>query len=106
MSKWPSAEAASRALPYSPPFGVNIDTLLEEDLDDIEVASIRSGLEGIAVLSAPIVNIGTLLKEALDNVEVASIRSGLEGIAVVSALGIDIGTFLEEDLDDVEVALR
>ncbi len=52
----------------------------------------RSGLEGIAVVSALGIDIGTSLEEDLDDVEVASIRSGLEGIAVVSALGIDIGT--------------
>ncbi len=46
---------------------------------------VRSGLEGIAVVSALGVDIGTFLEEDLDDVEVAFIRSGLEGIAVVSA---------------------
>ncbi len=60
------------------------------------VASVRSGLEGIAVYSALGVDIGPFSRSTWTDFEVASIRSGLEGIAIPSTLGVDIGPFLEK----------
>ncbi len=92
MSRWPPYRSGLEGIAVVSALGVDIGTLLEEDLDDVEVAFSESGLEGIAVYPALGVDIGHPLEEDLDDVEVASHRSGLEGIAVASALGIDIGT--------------
>ncbi len=52
--------------------GIDVSSLLEKDLDDIEVTAVRSGLESIAVPSALGLDVGALLEKDLDNTEVAS----------------------------------
>ena len=53
--------------------GIDIGSIVEEHLDNVEVASRRSGLEGIAVRYPLGVDIGALLEEDLDDAEVASV---------------------------------